>query len=70
MTDKIISLTTTKPEAEIAADLKERAKAALVPLTDLMAEAARAGLLLAWDNIGPDAFGRFHVHGLKVIKHY
>jgi len=70
MTDEVVKMVPTKPEAEIAADLKARTGAALEPIAALMAEVARAGLLVQRDNISPDAFGRFHVNGLRVVKHY
>lgn len=70
MTDNVAKMIPTRPEAEIAAEIKDKMTAALEPVAALMAEAARSGLLVAWDSISPDAFGRFHVHGLKIVKHY
>lgn len=67
----IAQLITTRPEADIAADLKKRIEAALEPLAVLFDEAAQHGLLVQWDGIlpGPPYF-RHAVRGLRLVKHY
>lgn len=59
-----------KSEAELAAELKAEAIEAVKPLLAVMAKARKAGLLLQWDNIVIDAYGREQVNGLKLIKTY
>lgn len=70
MAENVTQMVTTRPDAEFAADLKAKLTEALVPVTALMAEASRRGFLVQWDNIGPDAFGRFHVNGMRLVKHF
>lgn len=66
----VVQLVTTRPDAEVAADLRKRIEAAMTPLLDLFAEAAKAGFLVEWNGIAPDAFGRFRVNGLRFTKHF
>jgi hypothetical protein len=66
-----IALVTTKPEADIAADLKAKLEAALAPVCDLFDEATRHGLMVQWDAIAPGPpFLRHAVRGLRLVKHY
>lgn len=69
--ENIATLVTTRPESEIALDLKRRAAEALEPLARLMDEAAANGLQITWDNffVGPPLM-RFHVNNLRVVKNY
>jgi hypothetical protein len=69
--ETIAKLVTTRPEADIAADLKRRVDEAMVPLAALMDEAATHGLQVMWDNfmVGPPAM-RFRVNGLRIVKNY
>jgi hypothetical protein len=69
--DTPVSLVTTRPEADVAADLKRRADEALAPLAALLDEAAANGLLIRWDAIAPSApYFRHAVIGLRIEKHY
>lgn len=64
----VVKLEPTKPEAEIAADLKARLEVALEPVAKLMDEAAALGLI-GWDTITPTApYFRHKPNGIKVIK--
>lgn len=69
--DSIAQLVTTRPEADVASDLKRRIEAALVPVAALMDEAAMSGLQVQWDNFGngPPTM-RFRVNGLRLVKFY
>lgn len=67
----IVALVTTKGEAEIAAELKERIKEALVPVLKIMDEAAAHGLLVQWDGLSPaPPFMKHTVVGLRLVKYY
>ena len=72
MTDSnIAQLVTTKPEAEIAADLKARIVEALGPVTELMDEAALHGLLVQWDGLSPQPpFFKHRVINLRLVRNY
>lgn len=71
MTDPIAQLVTTKPEAEIAADLKARLEAAFGPVCELFDEAMSHGLMIQWDGISPGPpYMRHAVRGLRIVKHY
>ena len=67
----IAKLVTTRPEAEIAADIKRRAEVPLAQVAALMDEAAQHGLQMTWDNFtaGPPTM-RYRVNGLRLIKFY
>lgn len=65
-----VTLVTTRPDAEIAADLKARANEALKPIFELMAEAATHKLLIRWDTIVCDQFGLWSVVNLRLERHY
>jgi hypothetical protein len=72
MTDETVAkLVTTKPDAEVAADLKRRMEEALVPALALMDEAAAAGLQFQWDNFAPGPpYMRFRVNGMRLVKFF
>jgi len=67
----IAKLVTTKPEAEIAADLKARLEAALAPVAALIDEAAGHGLQVNWDGfvMGPPTM-RHRVNNLRLVRTY
>lgn len=67
MTDQpALTLTPTRSDLDLAADIRQRTLVALGPLTELMQEAAAAGMLLQF-QIGFDQFGRPQPV-VKVIK--
>lgn len=71
MSDEPVKLVSTKPETEIAADLKRRIEEALVPVCALMDEAAAQGLQVVWDGIGMGPpFMRHRANNLRLIKSY
>lgn len=71
MSDEPITLVTTKPESEIAADIKRRLEEAMAPVCALMDEAAGHGLLIRWDAIAPKPPTFKHaIHGPRIEKHY
>lgn len=65
-------LVTTKPEVEIAQDLKHRTEEAMKPVLELMDEAAQHGLMIAWQACAPvPPYNRFGiVGGIKINKQY
>ena len=66
-----VKLVTTRPEAEVAADLKRRLEEAMVAVTKLFDEATQHGLVIQWDAIQPaPPFFRHEVRGLRIVKHY
>lgn len=71
VTEDVAKLVTTKPEAEIAADILQRANEGLAPILAIFDEAARHGFFLRWDAIQPTApHFRHGVLGLRIEKHY
>ncbi len=65
-----LSIVPTKPEAEIAAELKARAVELLKPLCELMDEAAAKGLAIQFDGIGMGMAYRHEALRLRVAKIY
>lgn len=64
-------LVVTRPESEIAADLKRRMAEALQPVYELMREANQAGLVIQFDTIAPaPPTMQYIAHGLRVVKIY
>lgn len=69
--DNVAKLVTTRPDAEIAADIKARVTAAMDPVLAIFDEAARAGLMIQWDNLAPSPpFYRHRIGGLRIVKHF
>jgi len=64
-------LVTTKPETEVAADLKRRLEEAFEPVARLMDEAAGHGFMVQWDSFssGPPTM-RNAVRGLRLVKYF
>lgn len=54
----------------MAADLKTRLEAALVPVLALMDEAVQHGLLVRWDGLAPSPFMKHRVVNLRLERHY
>lgn len=69
MVDGIARLVTTKSDADRAAELKERIRAALIPVCALMDEAAQSHLLVSFIT-GPNHFGKFEVKELCLMKRF
>jgi hypothetical protein len=66
----IVRLVTAKSDAEIAAELKQRAMELLAPVCALLDEALRQGLLIQFDSINAQPpFFKYQVNGLRVVKH-
>lgn len=68
-TGDTVRLVTTKSDADRAAELKERIRAALVPVCTLMDEAAQSHLLVSFMT-GPNHFGKFEVKELCLMKRF
>lgn len=69
--DSVPKLVTTRPEAEIAADLKKRFEEAMGPALEIMDEAIKAGLAIQFDSIQMGApLYRNKVMNLRVVKQY
>lgn len=67
MSEDPVRLVTARPDAEIAADLKERFVPACAAILTLIGEAKRVGMHINF-AIGDDLFGRPSVTMLKVVK--
>ncbi len=66
-----IALVPTKPDAEVAADLKHRLAEAMAPALKIFDEAAVAGFIVQWESIAPQApFYRHGINGLRLVKHF
>ena len=71
MTEDPVKLVPTRPEAEIAAELKAKAKEALAAVTALMDEAVAQGLLIQFDGIQRQPpYYKHEVLNLRVAKHF
>ena len=69
--NEVAKLVPTKPEAEIAAELKARVTALEAQLCEIFDDAAKAGLSIQWDAIAPGPpFFRHGIRGLRVVKTY
>ena len=70
MPNEIVSIAASRPtDAEAAAEILARFRAAMQPVLALMDEAAHEGLLLRW-NVMPNAFGRHELMGLHLERHF
>ncbi|MBV9563884.1 MAG: hypothetical protein JOY90_26085 [Bradyrhizobium sp.] len=68
--ESVVQLVTTRSEAEIAADLKQRLLQQIKPVLELFDEAADAGLAIQWDSISPVSPRYKHeVIGLRIVKY-
>jgi hypothetical protein len=64
-------LVPTKPEAEIAAELKQRFEQAIAPAMAIMDEAVTHGLLVQFDAIAATPpFFRHKPINLRIAKHF
>ncbi len=68
--DELFKLVTTRPEAEIAADIKAQLEKAFNPVCALCDEAARSGFSVQWDNLMLGPTMKFRVNGLRLTKSY
>ena len=65
----VVQLVTTRSDAEIAADLKQRLLEAFKPVLEIFDEASSSGLAIQWDNIKPVSPRYKHeVNGLRIVK--
>jgi hypothetical protein len=68
--EPVVQLVTTRSDAEIAADLKQRLLQAMRPVLQIFDEAAEAGLTIQWDGISPLSPRYKHqLTGLKIVKY-
>ena len=68
--DPVVSLVTSRPDAEIAADFKVRMQEAMNPVLAIFDEAIVAGMIIQMDGIAavPPLF-KHQLLGLRVVKH-
>lgn len=64
-----ISLVPNRPDAEVAAELKEKIIAAYEPINTVLTEAKKAGFEVSV-GIGPNPFGKFEITQLVIAKHF
>ena len=69
MSEPVVKLATTKPEAEIAAEMKKRITAKLEELCGILNEATDAGFHVAYGT-GSSPMGRQIVTQVVVMKHF
>ena len=68
--EPIVQLVTTRSDAEIAADLRQRLLREIRPVLQIFDEAAEAGLAIQWDSISPLSPRYKHeVTGLRIVKY-
>jgi len=63
----IATLETTKPDAELAKELRAEARAALDTLCAIMNRARGHGLTIGF-NVGNDQYGRYVVPEISVVR--
>lgn len=69
--ENVTKLVPTRPDAEIAEDLKQRCAEALKPVLAVMDEAKQAGFVIQFDSIMAQApIYRHTVINLRVAKYY
>jgi hypothetical protein len=69
-TEPVVQLVTTRSDAEIAADLKQRLLQEIRPVLAIFDEAASYGLTIQWDGISPLSPRYKHeLTGLRVVKY-
>lgn len=69
MSNEPVHLVTTKPDAEIAKELKEEAMEAVKPILTISDKAAANGFILQF-GIGMGPFGKTIVQNLDLIKKF
>ena len=69
-TEPVVQLVTTRSDAEIAADIKQRLLAAMRPVLAIFDEAASHGLTIQWDGISPlQPRYKHELTGLRLVKY-
>jgi hypothetical protein len=69
--EPVVSLVTTRSDAEIAASLKARMLEAMKPVLAIFDEATAAGLIIQWDGLAPEPpFFKHQIQGLRLVKHF
>jgi hypothetical protein len=69
-TDPVVQLITTRSDAEIAEDLKQRLLEHMKPVLEIFDEAAASGLAIQWDGISPISPRYKHqLNGLRIVKY-
>jgi hypothetical protein len=68
--EPVVQLITTKSDAEIAEDLKQRLMESIKPVLEIFDEAAAAGLAIQWESLSPGSPRYKHeVKGLRIVKY-
>lgn len=67
MNDNVAKLVTTKPDAELAEEFKQKVIEAYKPLIDICNEYEKHGLMVQ-ASIGKNAIGQFQLIQLQIIK--
>lgn len=68
--ERVATLVTTKPEAEIAADLKARFEKAMEGPIDVMNEARAHGMAIQFNVMPGGPFMKFVLQNFCVVKQY
>lgn len=69
MNEKIAQLVTTKPDKEVADELKQELIASCEPYLKACTKASKLGFIVN-AQFGPNAFGKFVINQLVLAKHY
>ena len=69
-TEPVVQLVTTRSDAEIADDLRQRLLEHIKPVLEIFDEATAAGLSIQWESLAPAAPRYKHeIRGLKIVKY-
>jgi hypothetical protein len=70
MESGLVTLAASRPtDTEVAADILARLRKAMEPVLAIMDEAARAGFLVRWAGLQPNAFGHHEIAALHLERH-
>jgi hypothetical protein len=69
--EPVVQLITTRSDAEIVEDLRQRLLEQMQPVLEIFDEAAASGLTIQWDGIAPVSPRYKHqLNGLKFVKYF
>lgn len=64
-----VALVTSRPDRDVADDLKRRLREALGPVLQVLDDSRAAGFVPMF-NLGLDNLGRSHISELALVKHF
>jgi hypothetical protein len=66
----IVEMVPGKRDVVRAAELKKQVFDAMIPVLQLMDEAARDGFLVRWAGLAPNAFGKHEIVDFHLLKRF